>query len=1572
MKYLKIVLTLVLLVAFVFATAGAATKAKTSARLQMPKALVGKITAKQWQELQQEMATPEKQERDPDQPYSPVVPVPRVDAARIAKTALSGDINVGTGAAAGYTSINAAFHTLQSSTLTGAVRLLLTDAVYAESSAVTLTAVPGSSLANTITIRPATGNLSCVVKGPVNNTDNGFFIVKDMVGVTIEGTTDGNAPGFNRALTIRFDETAAVPTNRFAGALRLIRDQNLTVQDAIVLGRFNGAKTLSYDAISLNGGTTRALTFNNCTINNCVLTHGRYGIDISSASPFPLDSNWTITNNQIGGGFAGLAGLAAGDYTDSLTNNGIITGDIKNSDISHNHIDGLRMPAALTQEATTNTRRLNGIYATFTNSTKVHDNVINEVYWANPASTLASGGRTYGIQVGGNLPTADPGGNQIYNNMVTHIHSDRAFAAATTYGLIGIATFFDHGIKIWHNSVWLSDSTAKNSRGHGILIAGGATQNGSNADVENNAVKMTVIPRAPIVDVFACFTDADIAPFAVPNIGADDHNDWYHDANSQTEFDFYSGSSTLYSWYSNSGPVFGTTYGAFDVEGNPNFTSATNLHIAAGPSWTFKIGASLGIATDIEGDAQTSPPSAGADVPATGATDLYAVSVAGGYLHGTAAGSPVTIAVKIKNNGGTTAAGNLHVVTSDGYDQTQPISVGALLNTTIAMGVPWTPATTGSFYQTTITASADAAGDNLLTNDTATNAEPVYPVFPGTKYTTSFETNAERNGWFGTGDWVAGSGFVKLGGAHTGNYAYVTKLTGLYTSNQNNYLFSPYFDFTNNPTPKIEFYHSMRTEPSYDASNLQYTTDLGVSWHIVGTLNDPNGQNWYGGVYANAAGDASCYFNPLGDDGTSFPDPDNGAAFGPKWTSNGDCNGADTHTGPDGYVFVQRVSADMGGKPLVQFRYVASADPASADSGWAFDDFAIHPATIVSGTVWNDVNGDGFHQNTEPGISGATVTSNGPNIASTLTDVNGHYSLALLNGQDTLTVTGPPGTFSTPSSYIFNVIKNPGIPYVFDFGYFNPAEVTGTVYHDVNHNGTRDLGEPGIGNVTINVSGAASATGVTAPNGFFDIFVDINGAGVCNVSQVVPAGYLQFTPGGPYSPGLAKGVVVNNLDFGDAASAVGQSYRTASYEDWAFAKDAAGKYKAIKCKPNQVQFKFNLIAPADNPTLTVSWKSAFAKVYKGKNKLPGDSIANFTLGNGGTVVLTGILQGDEIQFDGMQVPGKSRVKIKYGWGAKVTTTVEVYKMNAPRLPMPNLHNVGEELFAQILQPVFGALGKVKMTAYKSVQKSMNASGTGHSGGNTCLGFITKPVDAVKPDKHQNRLWAEQLTLIMNVLASDFGKFPPGFGDLIYDDQQNPNDPWNGLSIRDIIAKCDTFLACIDTPKGSDGNVYQTVLNRLNHDSFRDSTNYDTSGWSCQKITITGSRPLSQVPWLQANPGAAPRVVPIARDLGKFYQTPEKYALRQNFPNPFNPSTTITFDLPSGGIVSLKVYNVLGQEVATIYDNVAMESGVQDVQFDASNLSSGIYFYRLTARATDDDGAVTSQTFTQVKKMLLMK
>ncbi|MFZ1279501.1 MAG: T9SS type A sorting domain-containing protein, partial [Ignavibacteriaceae bacterium] len=89
-------------------------------------------------------------------------------------------------------------------------------------------------------------------------------------------------------------------------------------------------------------------------------------------------------------------------------------------------------------------------------------------------------------------------------------------------------------------------------------------------------------------------------------------------------------------------------------------------------------------------------------------------------------------------------------------------------------------------------------------------------------------------------------------------------------------------------------------------------------------------------------------------------------------------------------------------------------------------------------------------------------------------------------------------------------------------------------------------------------------------------------------------------------------------------------------------------------------------------------------------------------------------------------------------------------------------------------------------------------------------------------------------------------------------------------------------------------------------------------------------------------------------------TPTNFSLAQNYPNPFNPSTSIQYAISSGQLVTLKVYDVLGKEIATLV-NEEKSVGSYEIGFNASHLASGIYYYQLR---TGD--------YVETKKMILLK
>jgi len=156
-------------------------------------------------------------------------------------------------------------------------------------------------------------------------------------------------------------------------------------------------------------------------------------------------------------------------------------------------------------------------------------------------------------------------------------------------------------------------------------------------------------------------------------------------------------------------------------------------------------------------------------------------------------------------------------------------------------------------------------------------------------------------------------------------------------------------------------------------------------------------------------------------------------------------------------------------------------------------------------------------------------------------------------------------------------------------------------------------------------------------------------------------------------------------------------------------------------------------------------------------------------------------------------------------------------------------------------------------------------------------------------------------------------------------------------------------------RSTDGGLNWGPETRLTNDS---ASSFDLSiSASGQVVNVvwTDTRDGNDEIYYKQDPTGSPTGMKILDDM-----VATEYSLFQNFPNPFNPSTTIRFELPKESFVSLKVYNILGEEAATLLSD-KRAVGRYEVSFDGSGLTSGVYFFRLQAGE-----------YTKINKALLLK
>ncbi|HLP16979.1 MAG TPA: T9SS type A sorting domain-containing protein, partial [Bacteroidota bacterium] len=160
-------------------------------------------------------------------------------------------------------------------------------------------------------------------------------------------------------------------------------------------------------------------------------------------------------------------------------------------------------------------------------------------------------------------------------------------------------------------------------------------------------------------------------------------------------------------------------------------------------------------------------------------------------------------------------------------------------------------------------------------------------------------------------------------------------------------------------------------------------------------------------------------------------------------------------------------------------------------------------------------------------------------------------------------------------------------------------------------------------------------------------------------------------------------------------------------------------------------------------------------------------------------------------------------------------------------------------------------------------------------------------------------------------------------------------------------------------------VYAAVQNSIQGFGIVDGNgNYQISGLSPNLYTVTVDMPGYAEPNAQptavsylesgtpvyglANFSVTSQVTAVEQEMDPI---PENFSLNQNYPNPFNPSTMIQYALVSPGVVSLKVYNLLGQEVATLASGY-QNAGTYKVIFNAKGLAGGVYLYRLQTQGSE--------------------
>jgi hypothetical protein len=373
--------------------------------------------------------------------------------------------------------------------------------------------------------------------------------------------------------------------------------------------------------------------------------------------------------------------------------------------------------------------------------------------------------------------------------------------------------------------------------------------------------------------------------------------------------------------------------------------------------------------------------------------------------------------------------------------------------------------------------------------------------------------------------------------------------------------------------------------------------------------------------------------------------------------------------------------------------------------------------------------------------------------------------------------------------------------------------------------------------------------------------------------------------------------------------------------------------------------------------------------------------------------------GSVVRIYGFGKTGTPQKIPKYYWMTGDAKTGGVlrnptFAANQPRVSMPNRINVLTETYRFNGYSTTGGLlvGENRKTPVDSSRQygwllavnSTDAYNSLHDRTGTQIGYargfdiftssktpLIRQQKSMPPKKENNLLVSDMIALKMNIVASELGITPGGFGELLFRD--TVGNPLNNMIVKDIAHFVDSVM--MGYYSGGVHRFVDTSVFRKLHETVRRIDDafegkIDTIKFA-DTLRMPGTVRLGDVAFLHSNPGVIPER--IAPSMNPFVDVPSVYALYQNYPNPFNPTTTIGFDLQYPSIVTLKIFNVLGQEIATLINQASYDEGKQEVQFNGSRYSSGIYFYRIVAHpVTGADEGIIIKDFTLVKKMIMLK
>jgi|GEM_PF-1633728 protocatechuate 3,4-dioxygenase beta subunit len=587
----------------------------------------------------------------------------------------------------------------------------------------------------------------------------------------------------------------------------------------------------------------------------------------------------------------------------------------------------------------------------------------------------------------------------------------------------------------------------------------------------------------------------------------------------------------------------------------------------------------------------------------------------------------------------------------------------------------------------------------------------------------------------------------------------------------------------------------------------------------------------------------------------------------------------------------------------------------------------------ISGMKFDDKNGNGVRDSSENAIANWKIKLSGNKIDSTLTFLDGSYSFStLVPGNYTVSEEVQSNWIQTfPPSGNYSVLLTSGMQSLGNnFGNAKLGAISGMKFYDVNGNGIKDGNEIGLSNWKIILLGSSSSeTTTTNANGNY-AFTTVR-PGMYSVQEINKNDWVQTFPvSGFHSVFFTSGDSILGKDFGNSRNSLlsGKIFNDLNNNNlfdigepgianWKV--NLSGRKTDSTLTDTNGMYQFNNNPPGTYHVTEMKrngWKQTFPP-FPGTYSLSlidGQDTANLNFGNFQYAVISGKLYND---FNGNGIINSEDTP-QQGWRVHLSGafTDSILTDSAGFYSFANL-NTGTYYVREIVKPEW---------------------------------YKTSPLVP--------RYTVEITTSGMSISQRDFCNFKYAkVGGEVFADS-------NGNEVRDPnesgLANWKLYLAQgsqkIDSTLTNAQGIY--LFNSVRAGTFVLSSEtkqnyFQTYPDSPGTFIFTSTSGFTD----ESNVFAIQPIVGIIS--GEII--PKVFSLSQNYPNPFNPTTTITFTVDAEQFTSLKLYNILGDEVAVLFNEIAEPGRYYEIQFSSEKLGSGVYIYRL------ESGKKAA-----IKKLLLLK